>query len=84
MRHDYDVHAQLPRAIHRFFIRFERAAVMIRRIMRELTVSQLAALLRDAEIAHEDSQRSDDRADSDWAHWYAEYILRQLPEARWE
>lgn len=23
-------------------------------------------------------------ADSDCAHWYAEYILSQLPEVRWE
>lgn len=52
--------------------------------MRDLTVSQLAQILRDAEIAHEDYQRSAGSTGLDWAHWYAEYILGQLPQVRWE
>lgn len=52
--------------------------------MREMTVTQLAQLLKDAEIAHEDYRKTAEGAGSDWAHWYAEYILSQLPESRWE
>ncbi len=52
---------------------------------RELTVEKLAKVLRDAEIAHEEHRRrSGEREDSDWPHWYAEYVVDQLPEARWE
>lgn len=50
----------------------------------DLTIEQLAKLLRDAEIAHADYERSIGRADGDWPRWYAEYMIAQLPEARWE
>ncbi len=70
--------------LHEFFAYRKRKGTTIRRIMRELTVPELAKLLRDAEIAHEDYRRTAESADSDWAHWYAEYILSQLPEVRWE
>jgi hypothetical protein len=52
--------------------------------MNGLTVEQLAKLLKDAEIAHADYERSLGQTDSQWPRWYAEYILEQLPEARWE
>lgn len=50
----------------------------------ELTVEQLATLLHDAEIAHADYERTLGKNDPEWARWYAQYILSQLPEARWE
>lgn len=50
----------------------------------DITVEQLARLLKDAEIAHADYERSLGQADANWPRWYAEYILEQLPEARWE
>lgn len=53
--------------------------------LRDLTVEKLAKTLRDAAIAHEEHRRREGlREDADWAHWYAEYLVDQLPEARWE
>lgn len=52
--------------------------------MQEITVDMLAKLLRDAEAAHGKYEQSLGHADPDWPRWYAEYILQQVPEARWE
>ena len=53
--------------------------------LRELTIEKLAKALKDAAIAHEEHRRlSGERNDTDWSHWYAEYLVDQLPEARWE
>jgi hypothetical protein len=53
--------------------------------IRELTVEKLEKMLQDAAIAHEEHRRRlGKRADTDWAHWYAEYVVDQLPETRWE
>lgn len=48
-----------------------------------ITVDELAKLLRDAEAAHGKYEESLGHADKDWPHWYAEYILGQIPQARW-
>ena len=53
--------------------------------MRELTVVELARLLRDAEIAHEDYLKTGaSPGGPDWAQWYAEFVLGQVPEVRRE
>ncbi|MGZ3510174.1 MAG: hypothetical protein ACXWNK_04300 [Vulcanimicrobiaceae bacterium] len=52
--------------------------------MREMTVEELAALLHDAEVARADYERSLGHADPDWPRKYTEYILDQVPEARWQ
>lgn len=55
------------------------------RNLRELTVEKLAKALRDAELAHEEHRlRSGQHDDGDWSHWYAEHLIEQLPEVRWE
>ncbi len=52
--------------------------------MQKITVEQLTQLLRDAEAAHGKYEESLGHADPDWPRWYSEYILDQVPEARWE
>lgn len=52
--------------------------------MEKMTVEQLAKLLHDAEIAHGKYEESLGHPDPNWPKWYAEWILDQIPEARWE
>jgi hypothetical protein len=52
--------------------------------MEKMTVDRLAQLLRDAETAHGNYERSLGHSDENWPRWYAQYILEQIPEARWE
>jgi hypothetical protein len=52
--------------------------------MDRITVDQLEALLRNAEAAHGKYEESLGHPDPNWPRWYAEYILDQVPEARWE
>jgi hypothetical protein len=44
----------------------------------DLTVEELAQLLRDAERAHADYERQLGSRDEDWPTWYARWILEQL------
>ncbi len=44
----------------------------------ELTVEQLAELLREAEAAHAEYERKLGRPDADWPAWYAQYIVDKL------
>jgi hypothetical protein len=44
----------------------------------DLTVEELAQLLRDAERAHAEYERKLGSRDEDWPSWYARYILEQL------
>jgi hypothetical protein len=44
----------------------------------QLTVADLAALLREAERAHGEYEKTLGRRDEDWPTWYADYILRKL------
>lgn len=44
----------------------------------ELTVEQLAELLRDAERAHGAFEKELGRRDEDWPAWYAQYIVDRL------
>ena len=39
---------------------------------------RLAQLLREAEAAHAEFERSLGHADADWPSWYAQYILKQI------
>ncbi len=48
----------------------------------ELTKESLAALLRDAERAHGQYERTLGRRDDDWPTWYAAYIMDKLLAAR--
>lgn len=53
--------------------------------MRDLTDdgdmrATLARLLRDAETAHGEYERSLGRSDDDWPDWYAQYLVDHLPE----
>lgn len=52
--------------------------------METITVDRLAQLLRQAESAHGEYERSLGHRDEDWPKWYAQYIFDQVPEARWE
>jgi hypothetical protein len=45
-----------------------------------VTVEELAELLRDAERAHGDYERQLGQRDEDWPTWYARYILERLGE----
>lgn len=49
--------------------------------MYEVTVDELAMLLRQAEAAHADYEKSLGRRDEDWPAWYAKYILDALQPA---
>lgn len=44
----------------------------------ELTVEQLAELLREAERAHGEYERELGRPDEDWPTWYAQFIVDKL------
>jgi len=53
--------------------------------MRDLTDdgdmrATLARLLREAETAHAEYERSIGHADADWPEWYARYLVDHLPE----
>jgi hypothetical protein len=52
--------------------------------MDKLSVEELAKLLHEAELAHGEYEKTLGHGDEDWPHWYAEYILNQVPLARWE
>ena len=43
-----------------------------------LTAEQLAALLREAEKAHGEYERTLGHRDDDWPPWYAAYIVKKL------
>ncbi|HSC90959.1 MAG TPA: hypothetical protein VLB86_04820 [Gaiellaceae bacterium] len=47
----------------------------------DLTVEELAELLREAERAHADYERELGSRDDDWPSWYARYVLDRLSEA---
>jgi hypothetical protein len=49
--------------------------------MDDLTVDQLAALLREAESAHGEFEKSIGHSDVNWPLWYADYILKRLHQA---
>jgi hypothetical protein len=46
----------------------------------QLTPAQLAKLLREAERAHGEYEKTLGRRDEDWPSWYANYILERLRE----
>ena len=46
----------------------------------QLTVADLADLLREAERAHGEYEKTLGRRDEDWPTWYADYILKKLRE----
>ena len=46
--------------------------------MYEVTVDELASLLREAESEHGKYEKSLGHADADWPTWYARYVLDQL------
>jgi hypothetical protein len=48
--------------------------------MNELTREELADLLREAERAHGEYERTLGKRDEDWPAWYAGYILDRLAE----
>lgn len=43
-----------------------------------VTVEELAELLREAERAHGEYERELGQRDEDWPSWYARYILEKL------
>jgi hypothetical protein len=47
----------------------------------QLTVTELADLLREAERAHGEFEKTLGRRDEDWPSWYADYILKKLRES---
>jgi hypothetical protein len=47
----------------------------------QLTVDRLADLLREAERAHGEYEKTLGRRDEDWPAWYADYILKRLRES---
>lgn len=46
--------------------------------MYEVTVEELASLLREAEAAHAEYETRLGHRDDDWPRWYAAYILEHL------
>jgi hypothetical protein len=52
--------------------------------MYEVTVDELAALLRSAETAHADYETKLGHRDDDWPTWYAQYVLNALEVERVE
>jgi proline dehydrogenase len=48
--------------------------------MDDLTVDQLEALLREAELAHGAFEQSLGHRDDNWPRWYADYILNKVHE----
>lgn len=49
--------------------------------MYEVTVDELAELLRNAEKAHAEYETSIGHRDDDWPAWYAKYVLDNLEKA---
>lgn len=47
----------------------------------QLTVAELADLLREAERAHGEFEKTLGRRDEDWPSWYADYMLKKLRES---
>ncbi len=47
-------------------------------LMYEVTVDELAGLLREAESAHAEYEKQLGHADADWPAWYARFILDKL------
>ena len=47
----------------------------------KLTVDELAGLLREAEQAHGEFEKTLGRRDEDWPSWYADYMLKKLRES---
>lgn len=50
--------------------------------IREMTQEELAALLRAAEKAHGQYERTLGRRDDDWPTWYAGYMLGQSRQTK--
>ncbi|HEV3153817.1 MAG TPA: hypothetical protein VGZ02_08450 [Candidatus Baltobacteraceae bacterium] len=48
--------------------------------MYEVTVDELAGLLRDAETAHGQFEVTLGHRDDDWPKWYAKYVLDRLEQ----
>lgn len=48
--------------------------------MEELTEERLAELLRGAEAAHGEYERTLGHRDDDWPSWYARWIVERLRE----
>jgi hypothetical protein len=48
--------------------------------LNQLTVPELADLLREAERAHGEYEKTLGQRDEDWPSWYADYILKRLRE----
>ena len=48
----------------------------------DLTEEKLAALLREAERAHGEYERTLGHRDGDWPTWYAAYIVKKLQTGR--
>jgi hypothetical protein len=48
--------------------------------MTDLTKEELAELLREAERAHGEYERTTGQRDEDWPSWYAEFMLERLRE----
>jgi hypothetical protein len=46
--------------------------------MYEVTVDELAGLLRETESAHAEYEKQLGHADADWPAWYARFILEKL------
>jgi hypothetical protein len=53
-------------------------------MIEKMTVERLTALLREAEAAHGNYEKTLGHADDNWPRWYAQYILEQVPEAQWQ
>ena len=49
--------------------------------MYDLSVDQLAALLREAESAHGEFEKTLGHRDDDWPQWYAAFMLKKLQES---
>jgi hypothetical protein len=47
----------------------------------QLSVAELADLLREAERAHGEFEKTLGRRDEDWPSWYADYMLKKLRES---
>jgi hypothetical protein len=47
----------------------------------QLTTADLADLLREAERAHGEYEKTLGQRDEDWPSWYADYILKKLRES---
>ena len=48
--------------------------------LNQLTVADLADLLREAERAHGEYEKTLGQRDEDWPSWYADYMLKRLRE----